>query len=144
MASKEIKTSIIIQATPEKVWSIFSNFKNYPNWNPFLTLIEGNLRKGNKIKIIAGGMKFNPVVLSHIKEKELIWVGRLFFKGLFDGEHKFEFIDNLNGSTTFKHEEKFQGVLVGLFSKKIDNEVKPGFIEMNKKLKEICEGISSL
>ena len=33
--AKEIKTEILINAIPEKVWSIFTNFDNYPNWNPF-------------------------------------------------------------------------------------------------------------
>ena len=37
--AKEIKTEILINATPEKVWSILTSFDNYPNWNPFIKSI---------------------------------------------------------------------------------------------------------
>jgi len=29
--AKEIKTEILINATPEKVWAILTDFENYPN-----------------------------------------------------------------------------------------------------------------
>ncbi len=48
-------------------------------------------------------------------------------------------IDNGDGTSTFKQEEKFTGILVGLFKKKLDSETKPGFEAMNKKLKELAE-----
>jgi uncharacterized protein YndB with AHSA1/START domain len=38
---KEIKTEIIINSKPEKVWSILTDFKNQPNWNPFISNISG-------------------------------------------------------------------------------------------------------
>jgi len=139
MAQKEIKTSIQINGTPEQVWKVFSDFKDYPNWNPFLTMVEGDMRVGEKIKINAGGMKFKPTILSYKENKELKWIGRFLFKGLFDGEHSFEIIDNANGTVTFKHEEKFKGLLVGLFAKKLDTETKTGFEKMNLKLKELVE-----
>jgi uncharacterized protein YndB with AHSA1/START domain len=39
--SKEINTEILINATPKKVWSILTNFAEYPNWNPFIKSIKG-------------------------------------------------------------------------------------------------------
>ena len=39
-------------------------------------------------------MTFKPNILVFEENKELRWLGKLFFKGLFDGEHKFEIIDN--------------------------------------------------
>ncbi|PWA03938.1 SRPBCC domain-containing protein [Flavobacterium psychrotolerans] len=70
---------------------------------------------------------------------ELSWLGHLFFPGLFDGEHKFEVINNGNGSTTFRHSEKFTGILIPLFKKKLSINTKNGFENMNKKLKELAE-----
>jgi uncharacterized protein YndB with AHSA1/START domain len=47
--AKEIKTEILINATPEKVWSILTSFDNYPNWNPFIKSIKGEVKVGNMI-----------------------------------------------------------------------------------------------
>lgn len=139
MAQKEIKTSIKIKGTPDQVWEVFSNFSDYPNWNPFITSLEGEVKVGEKIKINAGGMKFKPKVLAYTENKELRWIGKLLFKGLFDGEHYFEIKDNGDGTVTFIHGENFSGMLVGLFAKKLDTETKAGFQDMNAKLKELVE-----
>jgi len=61
------------------------------------------------------------------------------FPGLFDGEHKFELIDNNNGTTTFVQSEKFTGILVPLFRKMLDVNTRNGFSLMNEKLKELAE-----
>lgn len=102
--AKEIKTEILIHATPEKVWSILINFDDYPNWNPFIKSIKGEVKAGNNITARieppeAKGMTFKPKVLTYETNKELKWLGRLLFSGLFDGEHTFELIDNGNGTT---------------------------------------------
>ena len=47
--AKEIKTEILINASPTKVWSILTDFDNYPNWNPFIKSIIGNVKIENKI-----------------------------------------------------------------------------------------------
>lgn len=142
--AKEIKTEILIHATPDKVWSILTNFDNYPNWNPFIKSIKGNPKVGNKIVARieppqSKGMTFKPKILVFEPNKELRWLGHLLFKGLFDGEHKFELIDNGNGTTTFIQSEKFKGLFLPLFKKQLDNSTKKGFEEMNKKLKELAE-----
>jgi hypothetical protein len=87
----------------------------------------------------AKGMTFTPTILTFVTNKELSWLGHLLFAGIFDGEHKFELIDNANGTTTFIQSEKFTGILVYLFKKQLDNNTKKGFEEMNKKLKELAE-----
>lgn len=141
---KEIKTEILINATPEKIWSILINFDNYTNWNPFIKSIKGEVKVGNIITARieppeAKGMTFKPKILIFETNKELKWLGHLLFAGLFDGEHKFELIDHGNGTTTFRQSEKFNGILVPLFKKQLDNNTKKGFEEMNKKLKELAE-----
>ena len=142
--AKEIKTEILINATPEKIWSILINFDNYTNWNPFIKSIKGEVKVGNIITARieppeAKGMTFKPKILIFETNKELKWLGHLLFAGLFDGEHKFELIDHGNGTTTFRQSEKFNGILVPIFKKQLDNNTKKGFEEMNKKLKELAE-----
>jgi hypothetical protein len=140
----EIKTEITITATSEKVWEILTNFNEYPNWNPFIKSIKGQVVVGKKIIARieppeAKEMTFKPKILTFVENKELSWLGHLLFPGLFDGKHKFELIDNGNGTTTFKQSEIFRGVLVPFFKKQLKNNTKNGFIQMNEKLKELAE-----
>ena len=139
-----IKTEITINTTPEKVWSVLTNFNTYPNWNPFIKSIKGQVVVGEKITVrieppATKGMTFKPKVISFIKHKELSWLGHLLFPGLFDGKHKFQLVDNNNGTTTFIQSEKFSGILVPLFKKKLNQNTRKGFIVMNYKLKELAE-----
>ncbi len=139
--AKTIKTEIIIQATPEKVWTILTDFEKYPQWNPFVTSVKGQVEQGNKIQIRieppnGSGMTFKPTVITKNENRELRWSGKFLFSGLFDGEHKFELIENGNGTVTFVQSEKFTGILVGLFN---PQKTQQGFMEMNKKLKDLSE-----
>ncbi len=133
--AKQIKTSITINASKEKVWKILTDFENYNQWNSFIKSVTGTLKVGKHIKVELQGMTFKPVVLTFNENSELKWLGHLWFKGLFDGEHKFKLTDNGNGTTNFEHSENFSGILVKLFSKKIDKDTKNGFEQMNKELK---------
>ncbi len=138
---KEINTEIIIHCPPEKIWGRLTDFENYPNWNPFIKEISGKLKVSEIIKVkiqpeTSSAMTFKPIILECKENKRLIWKGKFIFKGLFDGKHIFELIDNKNGTTTFKQSEKFSGILVGVFN--LEN-TKKGFNKMNRKLKEICE-----
>lgn len=142
--AKAITTEILILATPEKVWSVLTEFDQYPQWNPFIKSITGNVAFGNTIKARieppgASGMTFKPTVLVYTEAKEFRWVGHLFIKGLFDGEHCFRLIDNKDGTTTFVQSEKFEGILVRLFSKMLDTNTIEGFRQMNEALKKEVE-----
>jgi len=143
---KEIKTEILIHASCQKVWSELTNITDYPNWNPFITSIVGELKIGNKIKARlqppgAQGMTFTPTILTLEPNKEFKWLGHLWVPGLFDGEHSFTLQEMGNGTTLFIQSEKFNGILVPLFKKMIEGNTIQGFHLMNQKLKEICEKI---
>jgi len=139
--SKKIETEITIHASPEKIWKILTDFENYPTWNPFITNIQGAIEEGKHIQVKIEPQKgkemvFKPVIVSKKEGKELSWLGKLLFKGIFDGEHKFELIDNKNGTTRFIQSEHFSGFLVPFFN--LDHTA-IGFNNMNQKLKELAE-----
>ncbi|GHU41676.1 hypothetical protein FACS1894111_04320 [Clostridia bacterium] len=138
---KQIETEIQISATPNIVWRILTDFSSYPNWNPFIQWIKGEVKEQNHISIRvvptgSKGMTFNPIVLSVVENKEIKWLGSAFFKGLFDGEHNFVIQGNEDGTTTFAQREYFSGIFVGLFDTK---NTETGFYAMNRKLKELAE-----
>lgn len=133
--TKQIKTSITIKANKERVWKILMDFENYPAWNSFIKSVTGTVKQGNQIKVKLGGMTFRPKILALKKEAELRWLGHLWFKGLFDGEHQFRLTENADGTIYFEQNETFTGILVGLFSKSLDKDTKAGFVQMNEELK---------
>lgn len=103
--------------------------------DPFIKFIKGEIKVGNKITLTiappeAKAMTFKPKIITYEKNKKLSWLGQLLFAGIFDGEHKFELIDNGDGTTIFKQSEKFKGILVLFFKKQLDNNTKKGFEEM--------------
>jgi hypothetical protein len=141
----QISTSITINANPQQVWSVLTNFSNYPTWNPFIQNINGVLQEGKIITATmhqpnSKPMTFKPKLLKEDANKKLIWLGHLFIKGIFDGEHRFELKDNNNGTTTFVQSEKFSGILVPLLKKMILQKTVKGFEMMNAALKVECEG----
>lgn len=140
----EINTQILIKANAEKVWAVLTDAKSYPLWNPFIKSMQGELKVGNKIEVkiqppSSNLMTFKPTVINLDPCKRLSWLGHLFINGLFDGEHKFEIVDNQDGSVTFLQSEEFKGLLIPLFGEKMWNNTRDGFELMNKKLKEVCE-----
>ena len=139
-----ISTEILIKASPEKVWNLLCDFKNYPIWNPFILSIEGELKKGNYLHVKlkpegSAGMTFKPEIIDLEPNKVFCWKGKLGIKGLFDGEHKFELKVNEQGYTLFIQSEKFSGLLVPLFQKMIHGPTKRSFEAMNNKLKLLAE-----
>ncbi len=139
MAKKHISSIIRISATAQAVWDILTDFTQYHDWNPFIIEAEGLASQGETLTITAGGMKFKPTVLVADRPRELRWLGKLFVKGLFDGEHIFSIVDHQDGTVSFTQEEYFTGLLVGLFSKKLDGQTLTGFQNFNEALKSRAE-----
>lgn len=141
--SKEIKTEILINSDSKRVWQVLTDFKSYPNWNPFIKSIRGEKIVGNKLatEILPPNrriMKFTPVLLAVDSERELRWLGSGPVRGIFDGEHYFKIIPQENGSVKFIQGEKFSGILVR-FMPKLLADAKHGFEQMNEALRKECE-----
>jgi hypothetical protein len=149
MKTKEIKTEILINSTPQKVWSVLLDFSNYPFWNPFIQAVRGRLQLGKNIKIRLRFPGNNTEIWIKSKvnvleaHKELRWMGRFMLPGLFDGEHTFELVSNENGTTTFRQSEQFKGILVPFFQQMLDKSTIDGFRLMNEKLKERVEKVTN-
>lgn len=140
---KEINTIIHIHAPSEIVWETLMNFKDYPDWNPFIKSIEGNPVRGESISVTVQppdgrSVTFKPSVLKSDKQKEFRWRGKLIVKGLFDGEHYFILTQLPNGSTAVNHGESFSGLIVPLM-RGVLQKTEKGFKRMNIALKEHCE-----
>jgi hypothetical protein len=140
----EIKTSILINASPSQVWQQLISFESYPTWNPFIKEISGDLFLGSRIKVTiqasrSSTMTFKPLVSELEQQRVLSWLGHLGIKGFFDGLHKFELIAGRDGRTQLIHSEQFTGFLVPFFKKQLQTNTTSGFEAMNQCLKNIVE-----
>ena len=145
---KELTSEIEIDATPERIWSILTEFDKFPEWNPFIREISGNVEKGKRLSVTlhpSGGrtLKMSPTLLEVEPSKELRWIGHLGISGVFDGEHIFELKPMGPGKTTFVQRERFAGILLPFLTGMLRGETARGFSEMNLALKRRAEGTSS-
>ncbi|HET6948926.1 MAG TPA: SRPBCC domain-containing protein [Acidimicrobiales bacterium] len=142
-----ITTTIDIAADPATVWTVLTDFASYSEWNPFMSRVEGTPEVGSRLVIRlspAGGrgMTFKPTVLTATPGRELRWLGKLGFGGLFDGEHFFVLDRDPEGGTRMTHGEKFTGILVGLMGGASRN-AGDGFDAFNHALKHRAETVVS-
>ena len=140
----ELNSEIEIKAAPETVWNLLTDVSRFPEWNPFIRRLRGELKAGQKLVVFiqpsgTRGMEFNPVVLNVEPNRELRWLGRLVFPGLFDGEHIFQIEPLGDVLVRFRQREIFSGVLVPLLKSSLESDTRRGFNEMNQKLKELAE-----
>ena len=142
---KELRTEIEIDASPERVWEVLTDFPAMGEWNPFIASLEGSAKAGERLTVRltppgSGGMTFKPTVLKVDAGKELRWLGRLLVRGLFDGEHYFLIEPLEGGGIRFVHGELMMGLLVPLIGLLgILKSTEAGFEEMNRALKERAE-----
>jgi len=142
--NQKILTEIIINAPSEDVWQVLMNHEEYPNWNPFIINIDGSAKVGEKISVTIhpkgkDPMVFNPIVLKNEYVTEFRWLGKLFIKGLFDGEHFFILKKTSSDYTLFVHGENFSGIFSGLLMQLTGETTLTGFIDMNNALKKEAE-----
>jgi len=141
---KELRTEIEIKAPIRRVWEVLTDFDRYPEWNPFVREISGDLRRGARLRVHLAppgrsGMRFKPVVRDVEPGKTFRWLGHLLMPRLFDGEHIFELEPLDNNSVCFVQREVFRGMLVGLFRHMLDTDTRYGFNAMNEALKKRAE-----
>lgn len=137
----ELRTEIEINATPERVWQLLTDTEKFPEWNPFIHRLKGNLVVGETIEVFLGesptkGMTFRPTVLQVTPNRAFRWLGHLFINGIFDGEHIFEIEPVGEKRVRFIQREKFAGILVPVFN---FDSTRRGFEAMNRALKERAE-----
>jgi uncharacterized protein YndB with AHSA1/START domain len=78
---KELHTEIEIKASAERVWQVLTNIAAFPQWNPFIRMVTGEIRTGQRLEMHmqpsgARAMTFRPKVLKVEPNRELRWRGQ--------------------------------------------------------------------
>ena len=115
-------------------------FDEYPDWNPFIREISGELSEGSQLSVSiqpvdSDPMDFQPTLIKADKNHELRWIGRVLVRGIFDGEHYLIIEKISEEKVNLIHGENFSGVLIPLLWGSLESGTKQGFIAMNEALK---------
>jgi hypothetical protein len=140
---RTLDTEVHVEAAPETVWRILTDFDAFPEWNPFIVEIEGKAVEGERLTVRlqppgSRGMTFRPRVLRVEENRELRWLGHLVLPGVFDGEHIFQ-IEPGNAGVRFVQREQLAGILVPFLWRGLDTKTRAGFDAMNQALKTRAE-----
>ena len=134
-----LRTTVEVDATPDQVWTVLTDRGTYPDWNPFIISSTGDLITGDKITNVlrdtAGKeTKFTPTLLAVEPGRELRWIGKVGFGGIFDGEHSFRIEPLPDGRSRLIQQETFRGVAVPVMAGWLNSKIKPQFTAMNQAL----------
>jgi hypothetical protein len=141
--TKELRTEIEIQASPEKVWQILTDLDKYPDWNPFIHHAIGKAKVGEKVDITfrsgSKDMTLHCTVVKVKPNRELCWKYHVILPGLWSGEHSFTIEPMGANQVRFIDIEIFTGLLIPLQAKDIDTNSRRDFEAMDKALKARAE-----
>jgi hypothetical protein len=136
-----ISATTQIAAPPDEVWATLTDFADYPSWNPFITEASGEVTEGATLtlRMVSGdtARTFTPTVLAARPGEELRWLGVLYARWIFGGEHRFTLRPTDDG-TELIQSECFTGILVPFLSKLL-TQTEHDFHAMNAALKARAE-----
>ncbi|GAB3925915.1 SRPBCC domain-containing protein [Kribbella albertanoniae] len=132
-----LRTEVEIDASPDQVWTVLADREHYPAWNPFIVASTGDLIVGATITNVLRDTKgaettFTPKLLAVQPGRELRWIGRIGFGGVFDGEHAFRIEALPNGRSKLIQEEIFRGAAVPFTAGMLRDTIEPQFHAMNQ------------
>jgi uncharacterized protein YndB with AHSA1/START domain len=114
------EAAALIDATPERVWTVLTNTDAWPEWDSGVTKVDGRLALGEKLSITVAanpGRAFPVRVVTLTEPERMVFRGGMPL-GLFTGERTY----TLNGEgqrTRFTMREQYTGPLAGLIFKSI-------------------------
>ncbi len=109
----QVSTSLIIDASPENIWSVLSDIENWKNWTQFIASFTGDFIKGGRIKVVfntpQGQVPFDRTLVIFEENKVFCWEGNAMWPGAKD-HHVLHLEAIENGKTLFTHADGFHGI----------------------------------
>lgn len=140
LGNKSVNHEIMINASPEFVWSVLTKMDKYPEWNPVMELLEGEVKEGNKVKYRftqddTNAYEISASVIKVIPNKLLNQEGGIPFVLTYN--HKYILEDSGNSTKVIIHED-YRGIGVNFWN---PDPVQKAYKRLNEALKERVESI---
>jgi len=142
--SRQLRAEVEVEASPERVWEVLTDFAAYRQWNPFIVEGAGQAVPGSRLELrmrLPGRrpMAIRPEVLEAEPGRRLRWLGRLLVPGLFDGEHSFTLEPAGPGRVRVVQREQFRGLAARPILAMIGKPTLAGFQQLHQALKARVE-----
>lgn len=140
----QIRTETEIDAPPAAVWRVLTDFARYPEWNPFIVSIGGELSPGARLALVTSEPEsnreraFGARLQRVVEERELAWLAHRGMKGLLDAEHYLLLEPREGGRTRLVHGQNTTGILLRFLLASVTRETR-GLVYMNQALKRRAE-----
>ncbi len=140
---RTIYTDIVIDASPEKVWSVLSDTSSYKQWASFLVDLKGEIKDGNKITAV---FQVDPkkAKLNTIEHTISVKEGIEFFwaekgpGGIVDNHH-FKLESLGKDRTLFIQSDELKGGITWLMGGNLSKTYCEGYQAFNRSLKTEVE-----
>ena len=142
------RTTFPVRAHADDVWAVLTDFARYPEWNPSLPSISGELRPGAVVALTLGMPgRPNPRVKAKFGDvvpgRRLTWHGNAGGDWVFAGDREFLIEPQPDGTVTVTHVEDVQGVLFPIFRAFMGSAIQRSHDEFNAALKDRVEGLAA-
>jgi len=130
----------IIAAGPQVIWDLLTNASAYPEWNPAVLGIEGEIREGQTIKltsIVNPDRQFKLKVSDVEPPRHMVWSDGMPL-GLFRGARRFDVVPRGDGTSEFTMEEVYSGLMAPVITRSIP-DMTDSFDKFADGLKEAAE-----
>ncbi|MSQ12077.1 MAG: SRPBCC domain-containing protein [Dehalococcoidia bacterium] len=143
----QVRVSVDINAPPETVWHVLTDFPAHNARNPHIRHLSGALAPGRRVRVVSRVLPgvwlvFHPKLTVVAPPRELCWTGGAYLiPGLFDTQHRFlvELLDDVR--TRFTQQEQFTGLLSPVLGPIAVAVARRGFKTMNAALKARIEAL---
>lgn len=128
-----------IAASAERVWAVLTDTDSYPEWNPFVRRLDGDLTVGSKLSVdLQPNEKkpttMRPKVVAVEPGKSFTWLGHVGIPGVLDGRHTFTVTAQSDGGCVLVQHEKLSGMLTPLFRSMLETDTPAAFVASNDAL----------
>lgn len=129
-------STVVIQASPERVWDILTDAKGWPTWEPNCTKIDGEIALGNKLTVHTklSDRAFPAKVSSMDAHASMVWSWAMPL-GMFKGERTFTLTPTGEGATEVYCGEEFSGWMLFLFGRSVP--------DLSEAFQQFAEGLKA-
>lgn len=139
-----VATSIVIDAAPEKVWSVLADIENWSKWTQFVASFEGEFKKDGQIKVVFntpdGQVPFDRTLVIFEENKVFCWEGDAMMPGSKD-HHLFYLEATAGGRTELTQADGFHGIQRTPEIAEAEKQMEGLYALMNQELKKYVESI---
>ncbi len=134
----ELRTETVVDAPPERVWEVLTDFGRWDEWNPTLFRASGPPAVGTEVRM---KLRLGPIsvpmrqrILSVDRPRELVWRSRQPIQSALDVVRRFRIEPLEGGRCRLVQSETTAGFLAALEVKLLGNVITRGYENLGQAL----------